>query len=295
MLNRHFTEMRIHPALGYIFSILIFIGASIVLFNRIEIANYIYAAVSISLTQRLSEINRNTFLKICYSKTEFRKIRLTENIISTLPFLLFLIFKSNYISAFVVLSISCSLSFINIENKFNFTLPTPFKKNPYEFILGFRKTWIFLICTILLAIAAIQVNNFNLGAFALICSLLVCSSYYSPIENEFYVWMYSLKPSEFIFQKIKILLLHIIILNMPISLILTFYFPTKLLILSIIFAFGILASITSLLMKYSIFPQKTSISLGIIVAFSFINFPLLLITLPYLYRKTRTNLKTVLE
>jgi hypothetical protein len=295
MLNRQFTELRINPIVGILFSIFAFIGISIILFSKTEYSNYIYLAISLILTQRLSEVNRTTFLKICFVKKDYIKLRLIENIASSIPFFIFFIFKSQLIFAIILLILSSLLSFIILENKSNFTLPTPFKKTPFEFTMGFRKSILVLILAYILGIISIRVNNFNLGAFSVAVTLLIYISFYSIVENEFYVWVYSSKPKEFILLKIKTLVINSVLLSIPLMILLAFYFPSKILALSVIFALGILINIILVIAKYSVYPHKINIQLSLLIAMSFLFFPTLLITIPYLYKKAINNLKTILE
>jgi len=295
MLNRQFTELRINPIVGILFSIFAFIGISIILFSKTEYSNYIYLAISLILTQRLSEVNRTTFLKICFVKKDYIKLRLIENIASSVPFFIFFCFKSQLVFAVVLIILSSLLSFISLENKSNFTLPTPFKKTPFEFTMGFRKSILVLILAYILGIISIRVNNFNLGAFSVAVTLLIYISFYSIVENEFYVWVYSSKPKEFILLKIKTLVQNSVLLSIPLMILLAFYFPSKILALSVIFALGILINIILVIAKYSVYPQKMNIQLSLLIAMSFLFFPTLLISIPYLYKKAINNLKTILE
>jgi hypothetical protein len=74
ILNRQFTELRINPIVGIVFSIFALIGISIILFSKTEYANSIFLVISLILTQRLSEVNRTTFLKICFVKKEYLQL-----------------------------------------------------------------------------------------------------------------------------------------------------------------------------------------------------------------------------
>ena len=294
MLNRQFTELRINPIVGILFSIFAFIGISVILYSKTEYANSIYLVISLILTQRLSEVNRTTFLKICFVKKDYIKLRLIENIASSIPFFIFFCFKSQLAFAVLLIILSSLLSFFSLENKSNFTLPTPFKKTPFEFTMGFRKSILIILFAYILGIISIRVNNFNLGAFSVAVTLLIYISFYSIVENEFYVWVYSAKPKEFILLKIKTLVLNSVLLSIPLMILLAIYFPSNILALSVILALGILINIILVLVKYSIFPQKMNIQLSILIAMSFLLFPTLLITIPYLYKKTINNLKAIL-
>ena len=93
MLNRQITEWGIEPVIGYLVGIFAFIGISIKLFEKTQFAEYIYIALALSLVIKLNEINRNDFLKLCYSKTEYFKIRIVENLIVSIVFMTFLLLQ----------------------------------------------------------------------------------------------------------------------------------------------------------------------------------------------------------
>ncbi|MBK7030860.1 MAG: hypothetical protein IPH45_17355 [Bacteroidales bacterium] len=64
-----------------------------------------------------------------------------------------------------------NFSFTTHNSRWNFTIPTPFSKHPFEFAVGFRKTFLAWLFAYFLTIMAISVGNFNLGVF----SWLYCS------------------------------------------------------------------------------------------------------------------------
>ena len=93
MLNRQLTEWGIEPIIGYIVGVFAFIGLSLKLFEETQYGEYFYIALPLSLVMKLSEINRTEFLKLCYPKIEFIKIRLIENLIFSIPIIIFDLLK----------------------------------------------------------------------------------------------------------------------------------------------------------------------------------------------------------
>ena len=93
MLNRQLTEWGIEPVIGYVVGLISFICLSMKLFEKTQFAEYIYIVLALSLVIKLNEINRNDFLKLCYSKTEYFKIRIVENLIVSIVFISFLLFQ----------------------------------------------------------------------------------------------------------------------------------------------------------------------------------------------------------
>lgn len=295
MLNRQLTEWGIDPVIGYIVSLFAFIGLSIKLFEKTQFAEYIYIVIALSLIIKLNEINRNDFLKLCYSKMEYIKIRIIENLIVSIPFILFLLFQEKYLVS-VLLTISvCLFSLIDLKNKSSFTLPTPFYKHPFEFTVGFRTNYFIYFFAYFLTYMSISVGNFNLGIFSLILTLLSCLNYYTNSEDKFYVWIFSLTPKEFIKYKLKNIIQYSTLLCLPIIITLSIFFYTKMDIILSFQGLGYLFIFTTMLAKYSVFPEKLNIRFGIVFALTFWFPPLLLLIIPYLYIQSTKKLKEILE
>src|SRR5690349_12088861 len=91
MTNRRFKDTGFEPLLIYLILTVGFVGLSIYLFRKTEFGEYIYALFALSLIGKLSETRRTEFLKLCFGDTKLKKIRITENLICLLPFLIFLL------------------------------------------------------------------------------------------------------------------------------------------------------------------------------------------------------------
>ena len=295
MLNRQLNEWGIEPIIGYVVGLFAFIGISMKLFEKTQFAEYIYIVLTLSLVIKLNEINRNDFLKICYSKTEYFKIRIVENLIVSIVFITFLLFQEKYLSSILLFISVCLFSLIDLKSKSSFTLPTPFYKHPFEFTVGFRSNYFIYFFAYFLTFMSISVDNFNLGIFSLILTLLSCLNYYTNSEGPFYVWVFSLTPKEFIRYKLKNIIQYSTILCLPIIISLSLFFYTK---IDIILGFqflGYLFIFTTMLGKYSVFPEKLNIRFGIVLALTLWLPPLLLLIIPYLYIQSTKKLKEILQ
>ena len=295
MLNRQLTEWGIEPVIGYVVGLFAFIGISLKLFEKTQYAEYIYIVLALSLVIKLNEINRNDFLKLCYSKTEYFKIRIVENLIVSIVFITFLLFQEKYLSSILLFISVCLFSLIDLKSKSSFTLPTPFYKHPFEFTVGFRSNYFIYFFAYFLTFMSISVDNFNLGIFSLILTLLSCLNYYTNSEDEFYVWIFSLTPKEFIRNKLKNIIQYSTILCSPIIISLSLFFYTK---IDIILGFqflGYLFIFTTMLAKYSVFPEKLNIRFGIVFALTLWLPPLLLLIIPYLYIQSMKKIKEILQ
>jgi hypothetical protein len=251
--------------------------------------------LALSLVIKLNVIDRNDFLKLCYSNTQFIGIRIVENLIISIAFVAFLVFQEKYWSSILLFILAFLFSLIDLKNKSSFTLPTPFYKHPFEFTVGFRSNYFIYFFAYFLTFMSIRVGNFNLGIFSLILISLSCINYFINSEDEFYVWIFSLTPKEFIRYKFLNIVQYSTILSLPIIISLALFFYTKIdIILSIQFL-GFLFIFTTMLAKYSVFPEKLNIRFAIVIALTVSLPPLLLLIIPYLYLQSTRILKEILE
>lgn len=293
MLNRQLTEWGIEPIIGYVFGLLAFVGISVKLFEKTQFAEYIFILLALSLILKLNEINRNDFLKLCYPKTEYIQIRIVENLIISILFISFLLFQEKYLSLMLLFISTCLLSLIDLKNKSSFIVPTPFYTHPFEFTVGFRSNYFIYFFAYFLSIMSIIVDNFNLGIFSLILTLLSCLNYYVNAEDQFYVWVFSLTPKEFIRYKLKSIVQYATILCLPIIISLSLFFYTKIDIILGFQCLGFLFIFTTMLAKYSVFPEKLNIRFVIVFALTVWLPPLLLLIIPYLYIQSTKKLKEI--
>lgn len=294
MLNRQLAEFGIHPAIAYVLCIALFVGLSQYLFTKASYIPYVYGLISIFLAIQLSEHHRNDFLRSCFSKTRYTKLRLAENLLISLPFVIFLLYKQQWLIASVTCILASLLSLFNLSGRYNFTLPTPFYKKPFEFTVGFRKSIIVIIAAYGLGIIAMAIGNFNLGLFSLAILLGICASFYLTPEESFYVWIHSLNVNAFIWSKTKILLIYTTVLCIPLTISLSIVFFDKASLIIGLQCLGYLYIWTVLLSKYANFPEQLIIPELIILGLSLIFPPLLLIITPYFYIKSKKRLKEIL-
>ena len=167
MLNRHLREFGINPILGYLLASIVFFSISSLLFNKTTFAPYIYSGIALLTIGKLSELHRCNFLKTCFPRHTYRNIRILENIILGIPFIAFLLYKQEYQYLPIIFLSVLAFYDYNYRNIWNFTIPTPFGKRPYEFTRGFRNTFFIFPLAYSLCIIGINVNNFNLSLFSL--------------------------------------------------------------------------------------------------------------------------------
>ena len=295
ILKRQVIDFGLKPIFGFILILIGFYGLSYYLFAKLEYASYLYVLLALSTVFKYGETYRNEFLKFNYPKKTYLKLRVLENLIAVSPFLFFLSFKQELYSLIILILLASLIILINIKINTIVVLPTPFYKKPFEFIIGFRKYFgIFLLSYILTTISVVY-GNFRLGLFSLIIVFLTCLTFYTDIENVFYVWIHKLKVRAFLIDKIKIALLFSTLLCLPIIAALLFYFNTNFIIIIGMLALGYCWIIAAILSKYSNYPQKTSMLHGIMLGIGIAMPPMLLFLIPFFYNKSHKQLKEILE
>jgi hypothetical protein len=295
LINRRIQDAGVMPIFAYFIVILGFYGLSTYLFKVTEFAVYIYPLLSINLVGRLSESKRCEFLTICFGDTQFKKIRIVENLICTIPFISFLLYKQLSIPIVFIVLVTIILALVNFRTKFNYTLFTPFSKRPFEFTVGFRSAFPLFIIAYILVIVATIYNNFNLGVFALMLVFGSSLSFYLTTENEYFVWNYSLNPRNFLLNKLKTALLHSSVLAIPIVVLLSFYFPQNTGLLFAFLLIGWLWIICAIVTKYSSYPNEINIPNGLLFALCLSLPPVLVILTPILFYKSEKRLKYLLK
>ncbi|WP_299892091.1 ABC transporter permease [uncultured Lacinutrix sp.] len=295
LLNRKIVDFGIPLLIGYALIPLIFILLSNFLFSKTEFASYIYVFSAVSLTSMLSSKERNDFLKSIYNKKDYQKLRVLENLIFSFPFILYLLYKGLFIYPLFLMLLIIVISLFNLNTNFNFTIPTPFHKTPFEYIVGFRNTFFIFPITYCLTYISIMVDNINLGVFSILLIGVICFSYYSNLENDYYVWNFNVSPKKFLLKKVKTCLINFTFLILPIVITLTIFFFKE---TGNILTFTMLCYIyliTIVFAKYSSFPHKMSLPQGIIFAISIMFPPILIVIIPMFFSQSLKKLNTILN
>lgn len=294
-IYRHIDEFGIIPIVGFAIIIALFIVVSQRIFQNLSNASYFYVGIGVAFSVTFLSTKRITFLKMTFPNRSFHYIRILENTLLALPFSSFLIYKQAYIEALLLhVLVIVTAFFKNFEVK-NRTIPTPFGKKPFEFSIGFRKTfWVFPILYTFACIG-LYVANYNLIVFSLIAAFVCCMSYYSKPEPLFYVWIYKKTTKAFLLDKIKTAFLFSTFLLFPIV-ILLFIFSVKKIDTTLIFlAIGYGFMVLAVLGKYANYPSSVPIFQAFTLVFSFMFPPLLILFIPLAYHRATKNLNSILS
>ncbi|MFA9392032.1 MAG: hypothetical protein ACERKD_19640 [Prolixibacteraceae bacterium] len=294
MNRRRLSDFGLPPVLGFLLFLIGFVGLSIFLFSKSDFAAYLYILMALSFVSKLSEPKRTDFLKVCFKGKGFLKLRLIENLLVVFPFIAFVVFKQLYMFALVILAIALLMALVNINATFSYTIPTLFRKKPFEFTVGFRTTFYLFFFAYLLTFMAIWVGNFNLGVFSLLLVFIIVLSFYSKLEHEYYVWSFSDTALGFLFGKIKTALVYSTFLSAPILIAMGIFFRSESGMLIIFQLLAYVYLLTFILAKYSSYPNEMNLPQGIIMGLCLLFPPLLMVVIPYFYVQSIHRLNEIL-
>lgn len=295
MLNRKIIDFGASLVVTYVIGPLVFILISNYLFEKTEYASYIYGLIVISFIVKLNNPIRNDFLKTIFNQNDYFKLRVIENIICSLPFILFLIYKQMLLFSLVLSLLVIILARFNFSITNNTTIPTPFGKKPFEFAVGFRKTFYVIAIAYLLTYVSIIEENFNIGIFSLLLIGIICFSYYLKLENKYFVWSFNMSSKDFLLSKLKICIVNYAFMSLPIVIALGIFFFNEIDVLSVFFILCSAYLLLIIFAKYSAYPNEMNMSQGILIAMSFLFPPMLLVLVPYFYSRAIKKLNIILE
>jgi hypothetical protein len=295
ILNRRMVEFGVHPIVVYPLGLVIFVFLSDALFQQVQNAPFIYSIGALLLLFKLGYKDRNDFLRTIFNDRTYRLVRVLENGLLAIPFIVFLIAKAEYLVAFGLFIVALVVSKFNLNILNNTTVPTPFGQNPFEFARGIRNSyWVYMVILVLGGIS-LGVDNFGLAMFSATLLPVMSSSYYSYPENEYFVWSSVLSPKRFLTAKVKIALTQFLGLSLPLYAILAIGFYDQIFVLIGIVLASCLFLVLFVLAKYASFPNELSLPIGFLLALCLAMPPLVLVIGPYLYRKAIQSLNPLLH
>ena len=280
---------------GLICAGIVFIFLSKFLFLKTAYAPIIYLLFGLGFCINLGQKEYDVLLRQIFSKEEHLRIRLIENTIGLLPFLIYLLFEAQFLAAAALFPIGVITSYWKPRPTPTFVMPTPFKKYPFEFIVGFRKSFWFFLIILFLMIQAIRVDNYNLAIFSFGLLFFMSMSYYIKPEKTYFVWIHNRKTKAFLFEKFKVAFICMAILSILPYLLLIYIYPDKVLITTMVLGLGFTFLASVILAKYSAFPFEMNIPQALLYGISLWFPPILLIVMFLFYRQSKRNLDRILE
>ncbi|MFT7105440.1 MAG: hypothetical protein ACJAQ5_002561 [Flavobacteriales bacterium] len=278
--SRFFRDQGIHPWLGAILACALFISSAFYAKSQLEYAEWYIALIGISVVMKSSNEIRIQFLEGIFQTKSLRPIRLIEQHLFALPFLLFLIASSDWLPAACLYLATVLSAFMVVSNKTRKGIPTPFAKNPFEYIVGFRKTWIVFPFAMLVLLLGWKEENGGLAIASIAIVALVSMSFgYKPEVPE-YIWMHSKSPKQFLLHKLKNTVLQAQILLLPFTITSVLLFPDFGLVATIVHLMCTLFLVTLVLAKYAAYPYEINVSQSMLLGLCLWFPPLFIAVLP---------------
>jgi len=293
-LHRTIGDWGVNPWLVYLGAPLLFVVGSVALFSRTAYASWIYTGIAAVALFQTCGSTRLRFFQQVFGQATYRRIRLIEHILVIASFALFLLYRGEvwFVLGLFVMALAALPFHTGIAGIF--ALPTPFSKHPFEFAVGFRNSvWVVSIAYSLLIIG-IYVGNGYLSMATLGLVILVCANYYTWSEPTLYVWVHRLTPQSFLWMKVRTAVRQLTMVLLPMAAAVGFFFPeewVRVVAISLT-GYGFLA--LTVIAKYAAFPRGVSIPQGFFMLLSLVFPPLLLISIPYFFRRAKNNISLIL-
>ena len=187
------------------------------------------------------------------------------------------------------------LSLFNKAGLKGFQIPSPFSQKPYEFTIGFRRNYLFILAIYCLAFISIYYHNFYLAILSLLSIFCLCMTFYSEQDPIYYVWIHAQSSKVFLKNKIKTALLYSFSLSLFVLLPLICFYSFRIVILLLTMIIGLLYVALRILAVYVNFPVKKTISQNCQFYFGILIPPLLLFVIPNMYYQAIRRLKECLK
>ncbi len=294
-LLRWLNKIGLNPIIGLVLVLALFCIISGLLFSKSEYANWIYSATMISVVIKLSASKRNNELRKTFAHKEYQLLRLVENSMVALPFLIYYLYQKEFLPLLLGIIVTLALSLFTSNYQLNKTIPTPFKSYPFEFIIGFRKAFWIIAIAYFLVIKAIEVGNYNLSLFGFLLIFFISIFNYQSPESKYVVWIHTSRTKAFLLSKLRTSIICVSILAVPALVAILFAFSQNWIITVAVYLFGYILIGTMILAKYSAFPQEMNVPQIILLAIGILFPPMLPIAIWIFYSQAIKRLNPILE
>lgn len=278
-LKRSLEEAGLSIAAALVILVLGYAGLFYAAKQSPTIVSLLLLFVQYSLLLPVNDKDRRDFMKQLFPTRDYSRMLLYENILITLPLVIIAVYSSVWLAMLGFLVLPLVYHQLATWHIYGASMPTPFWRKPFEFIILFRRWWLVLVILHVLLGIALYVGNENLAFILLFVQIMLSLKAYDVVEDELLVWNYSLSPQDFLLRKLKRGILHCLLLNALMLFALLIAFPENVLIIALIVVVGLLLLLLSILMKYSSYPRRPGVG-EILITISAI---VTMILIPYLY------------
>lgn len=291
---RKLSGHGIKPIVAGIAIVALIILAAVYLPERTENAGEIVVGISLYFISMNMNRDRNRFLQFQFGKIQSMIVNALEALFIASPGIFINLLYGEFLLSALLLIAAILIGISNFSIPQPSSLPTPYRKTPFEFIVGFRTAF----WTYLLVIAAMAVGYFsenaNLSFFSLIIISLLHIGFYQKPEAPQWVIIFKQNASGFLWLKCKQALVNHNLTLLPFVIIQYLLFSESLPWILMLFALSNIYLMTTIFLKYSSYPSEVQITDGVIFAISLVVPPLLFLTIPVLLNKSKKHLNPYL-
>jgi len=243
---------------------------------------------------KLSQEKRTDFLKSLFTE-HFNKIRLLENLFVSIPVMIALFIKLEFLYLAVLMISLIILSFWRGKSLSSKSYNKLFSKYPFEFTSSIRLTAPIFILSYFLCGMGLYVDNYNLSVFSLALIFFMTMTFYSIQEAKYLIWIFDKSVDQFIFHKFISGLKYALISSLPIIISICWFAPQHWYIVALIVICGLANLLNIIIIRYGIYPKEYGLFDSLAIVFCVLMPPFALISIPLYYKKLRTSIKPLLS
>ncbi len=289
-LCRWLESVGIQPQIGMLLIAIFFIIGSQLFFDKYSWSSWVYVLLALIFTFRnLKGESMLQMIKVLDEKS-YKKLKWINQFILLLPFLMMLCWNAYYMQAGLLLLLVVLTTLFDLQQSFVPHFVTPFRKIPFENIVGFRQNIVLIAILYFVLMRSLQVGNFNLALGIQAGIFLVHAMFYIKPEHPYFVWSYNMDGHNFIMHKIKYAILGASIEVAPVILLNMVFFSKMILWIVLVYFIGILFLLTVVLAKYSSYPNEMNLPQAILISLCIGFPPLILICIPLFYKQSQKRL-----
>jgi hypothetical protein len=264
-------------------------------FSKVSYPEFVFPTFALILTWWVNKPEKNTFLETIFSSKKCLLIRLLENTSVLLPFLIFLSIEGYHLQSAATLCLGLLVAVIPRKTRSNVVIPSPFSRYPYEFTIGFRKSYWLIALLFAVTVISLFADNAMLGLVGLAGAFFVCMNFYADAEPVYYVFTHAQSTDQFLRTKIKVSLVYTSYIILPLAVPLAVVFPSEIPVITLVILLGLSNVVLCLLGKYTDYPGEIKLIQMLKITGGILFPPILLLLIPHFYIRAKSKLNYYLK
>ena len=294
-LLRYLKEWGVPVPLALLALVCIWGATSTLLYERLEWAAYWVVVLAGTILIKLSGVERSTFLFHVFGKQKSRYIGLVEAAALLLFFVPGLVLHQAYAATGIIVAMCFLRPFFGRWRSTSIVGPSFFRKRPFEFLAGYRKTILLYLALGIVCSIAVWVNNYNLALVCMSVVLLNAYGFYTATEEAYFIWIFKQESSSFVAKKCRDAFLNSLLYSLPFLVCLLVFFSANFDTSLFVWFLGSAAIFLMIISKYAAYPLSINLSQAVVLGLGF-SFPFLfIIIIPLFIKKSLRNLYPILD